>query len=70
MEIIIIRFTVTYLLIATFILLNFMFNKKIKFYFKHKETGEIIYPSSILLIGISFYWIITLPLLLLIREKE
>ena len=70
MEKIVIKFVVVYLLIGTFILMNFMFNKRIKFYFKNKETGEIKYPSGLLLVGIALYWIVTIPILLIIRKED
>ena len=70
MEIMIVKLIITYLLIATFVLLNLLYNKKIAFYIKNEETGETIPPPSIITVFISLFWIVAFPLLLNVRKKE
>lgn len=70
MEVLIIKFILTYFAIGTFVLLNLLFNTNIHLYMQNKETGEIIYPSSLMLCGIAYYWIFMLPFLLIISKRS
>lgn len=71
MEKLIINSFVIYVSIATFVLINFLFNPKIHLDIRDKKTGEISekYTRMLILTG-SFYWIIFLPLLLKIQKEE
>ena len=70
MEILIVKFIITYMAIATFVLLNFLYNPNIEFYFENKETKEIKHPSSFILCIFSLYWIIIFPFLLIISKRS
>ena len=70
MEILIIKFIIIYLVIATFILFNLLCNPNITWKYINKETGEIREVPSWLTIYFCFYWIITIPILLLQRGKN
>ena len=70
MEVLIIKFFITYLAIATFLLLNLLFNNNINFNLINKETGEIKKPPSWYYIYFSFYWIFTFPLAILTFKRS
>lgn len=65
MRVLIAKFIITYMAIATFLLLNLLFNNNINFNWINKETGEIRKPPYWYYIYFSFYWIITFPLAVL-----
>lgn len=57
MEIIAIRIIIVYWLIATFVLLNLIFNPNFRVVFKDERTGEKIEPPYWILVLFSFNWI-------------
>lgn len=69
MKILIIKFIITYLCIATYILFNLLFNKRLTFGKINRLTGEIKPASTWLLIICSLCWIIFIPIILINKFK-
>jgi len=67
---ILLKAIIVYIVCATILLLNLLFNKNVTWKYINKETGEVREVPCFITIGICFYWIVTIPMILLQRRKN
>ena len=68
MEILIIKFIMTYLFFATIILLNLLFNPRILWKYINIKTGEQYDVPPFKTILVCLYWIIAFPIMIIKRK--